>query len=213
MKQLSKLIICLALLAPFAASAQQWVEGTHYRVVERAQDRPADGKVEVMYVFWYGCPSCYNLETPLNRWLQDLPEYVDFKRIAASMAPSWRVHARAYYTAQSLDVVETMHPRMFRAIHLERNALGSPDAIAALFREHAGVDEETFRQAYNSFGVETRMRRGDQQTRRYRLGGVPAMVVNGRFVTDPGMAEGHEQMVRLVDYLARKEWEASANGD
>ena len=105
------LLIAVALLAtPFATTAQEWVEGRHYQAVPNPEAPRADGKITVSEFFWYGCPSCFAFEPHLTEWLKNKPEDVEFNRYAASLAQGWRLHARAYYTAESLGVVDQVDP-------------------------------------------------------------------------------------------------------
>ncbi len=205
------LLLAAALLAvTLPAAAQEWVEGRHYLPVPNPQEAREDGKIEVVEFFWYGCPSCYTFEPHLNEWLETKAADVEFTRYAASLAQPWRVHARAYYTAESLDVVDRVHGALFHAIHEDRNPLNTPEAIGEIFSDAADIDAETFQRAYDSFGVETRLRRGDQLARRYQLQGVPTVVVNGRWVTGPQAAQGYERLVSLVNHLVELERGAPA---
>lgn len=205
------LLLSVALLATtLPATAQEWVEGRHYQQVANPQDAREDGKIEVAEFFWYGCPSCYAFEPHLNQWLTTKAADVEFTRYAASLAQPWRVHARAYYTAESLGIVDQVHGALFRAIHEDRNPLNTPEAIGQVFADATGVDAEAFQRAYDSFGVETRLRRGDQLARRYQLQGVPTVVVNGRWVTGPQAAQGYERLISIVNHLVELERGAPA---
>lgn len=199
-----------ALLALPLSAAAQWAAGTHYEVLPEPPARP-DGRIEVVEAFWYGCPSCFNLEPHIKRWLATKPDDVQFTRVAASLNPGWRVHARAFYTADALGVVDKVHDALFNALHLQRDPLNTVDSIAAVFAEHAGTDPTEFRTAFGSFGVDARMRRGDQLVRRHRLNGVPAVIVNGRYLTDPGRARGFENVMQVVDHLIELERRAMAS--
>lgn len=198
------LVVSLLFALPAAAGAQ-WTEGQHFERLPAAQARADDGRIEVVEVFWYGCPSCYNLEIHVQRWLQSKPADTDFVRVAASLAPSWRVHARAYYTADALGVVDRVHQALFDALHLERNPLNTVESIASVFSEHAGIALDQFQPAFASFGVDARMRRGDQFTRRHLVSSVPTVIVNGRYRTDPGRARGYENVMQVVDHLIELE--------
>lgn len=204
MNKFSTLIALLLSLPGLALAQPQFVEGTHYQVVGQPSEQEEGGKIEVIEAFWYGCPSCFSFEPHLQRWEADKPDDVVLRRIAASMNPSWRVHARAYYTAEALDILDEAHDNLFRAIHIQRRPLTSVNALAEFFAEH-GVEEEAFRETYHSFSVETRMRRGDQLTRRYRLTGVPSIVVAGKYRTDASMARGYERLIQLIDFLVELE--------
>lgn len=205
-----------ALLAPLSVAAQapqQWLEGVHYDLVDVQYDAPEDGSIEVVELFWYGCGSCFQFEPHVERWLAAKPGDVRFVRVAATMAPAWRTHARAFYTAEQLDVVEQVHTEIFHALHVGRQALNDVGAFASLFTEHAGVDAAEFRRTWDSFGVETRVRRGDQFARRYQLTGVPAVIVAGKYRTNPSRANGYAELIQLIDHLVELERGGPAPAD
>lgn len=200
-----RVVIAAVLLALPLAVPAQWLEGVHYQRIDEPAEREPGAGIEVIEVFWYGCPSCNALEPHLTRWLEDKPDDVEFKRIAASLNPSWRTHARAYYTAEALDVVDEIHQQMFRAIHRQRRHMNDTGQLAELFQEHAGVDEETFLSTFNSFSVDTRARRGDHLVRQYRVTGTPTLIVNGKYRTGPSSAQGYAELIELLDHLVALE--------
>ncbi len=199
------LLLAAALLAlPFTAAAQ-WVEGEHYERVETPDKPREDGKIEVVEAFWYACPTCYNLEPFIERWLETKPDDVAFVRIHASLSPSWRIPARAFYAAESLGILDQVHRPLYDAIHIGRNALSDMDTIAHLFEENADVAPDAFRAAYSSFGVDRRMRQGDQRLRQFRVSGVPTLIINGKYRTTPSRAKGYRETIQLIDYLIEQE--------
>ena len=199
------MLIVAALLAPPFAAAAEWVEGVHYERVEVPDEARADDTIEVVEAFWYACPTCYNLEPHLERWLASKPDDVEFVRIHASLSPSWRIPSRAFYAAEALGVVDQVHRPLFDAIHIGRNALNDIETLATIFTEHAGVAREDFRKAYSSFAVDRRMRQGDQRLRQFRVQGVPTLIINGKYRTTPGRAQGYPQTIELIDYLIELE--------
>lgn len=199
------LLLSAALLAlPFAAVAQ-WVEGVHYDLVETPDQPRADGKIEVIEAFWYACPTCYNLEPLIERWLETKPDDVVFVRIHASLSPEWRIPARAFYAAESLGVLDQVHQPLYDAIHIGRNALNDVDTLARIFEANADVAPEAFRAAYSSFGVDRRMRQGDQRVRQFRITGVPTLIINGKYRTTASRARGYRETIQLIDYLIEQE--------
>lgn len=171
----------------------------------------APGQVEVLEFFWYGCPHCYRAEPAIEQWRENLPEGVVFRRIPATLSRGWVTMSQAYYTAEVLGVLESMHPAFFAAFHENGTMLANEDQLAAYFKEHAGVEEAAFREAFNSIQVSSRVQRADALSRRYRISGVPAMAVNGKYATNPEMARGYEKMVDTVDLLAK--WELQAQDE
>lgn len=187
------------------AAASRFREGQHYRVVTPAQPTSvAPGKVEVAEVFWYGCPHCYSLEPYIQRWKANAPPQAELVRVAASLNPSWQPHARLFYAAKALGVLDEAHTAAFRELHVNRNPLNTLDAQVE-FLGQFGVSEEQARDALTSFSVETELRRADTLVRRYRLTGVPAMVVNGKYVMGADTAGGPDALMELVNYLVALE--------
>jgi thiol:disulfide interchange protein DsbA len=93
---------------------------------------------------------------------------------------------------------------MFKAMHVQRRKMKSVKEVKALFAQH-GVSSEQFDNAFNSFAVDAKVRRTTDLTRRYGIEGVPALVINGKYVTDGVMAHGHDGMLQVTDYLISKE--------
>jgi len=161
-------------------------------------------KVEVAEVFWYGCPHCFNFDSYIERWRPTIAEYVTFVRVPAVWNPLLQFHARAFYTAEALGKGEEMHSEFFREIHERGNALDTEDKLVAFFGRF-GVDAETFKSTFDSFAVHTKLQRADELSRRYRIGSVPTMIVNGKYTTDGGKAGSYEALLELVNELTAAE--------
>ena len=154
--------------------------------------------------FWYGCQHCYTFEPHIEDWLGSKADYVEFVRIPAVFGENWLIHARAYYAAEQLGVLDTIHTPLFEAIHVKKRKLLTENALAAFFAEF-GTPDEAFRQAYNSFDVDTKARRAAAATRCYGITGTPAVIVNGKYRSSGRSAGSHQKLLKLVDYLADKE--------
>ena len=196
--------IVLAQTDPAPASGRFQL-GTHYQRLPAAQGTSSSpDQIEVAEVFWYGCPHCYTFDPYIENWLEDLPEDVSFVRIPAVWNALLQVHARAFYAAQALNVDNDVHAAFFREIHISRNGLDNLGALAEFFSRH-GIDADDFNSAYESFAVNTRMNRADELARRYRIGSVPTVVINGKYTTDAGMAGSYEDLMELIDELVAME--------
>ena len=64
---------------------------------------------------------------------------------------------------------------------------------------------EDFNKAWDSFTVSTGLQRAEQLTERYKVQGVPVIVLNGKYTTDVGMAGGPGQLLQLINDLAASE--------
>lgn len=191
----SFLLLALSVLS-LGAMAQQ---GDGYRVLS-AEPPAVDGPVEVLEFFWYGCGACYQFEPLVDAWKDDLDDGVVFNRVPAVLNPNWRLHGQAFYTAEALGVTETMHTRIFTAIHQERNFLQSQAAIRSLFVSN-GVSAEDFDEAWTSFAVDSQLRRAERLARQYQIRATPSIVVAEHYVSDPRTAGGLQELLQLTDRL------------
>jgi len=205
MKKIAMLFAAFSLMTVAGSGvAEVFTEGQHYERVTPPQPTASKDKVEVVEMFWYGCPHCYRLEPFVQRWLKTKPANVEFVRLPGVFRPSWEIHARAYYTAEALGVVDKVHVPMFEAIHEQKRNMDNEAAIMALFKEH-GVDEKDFKRVFNSFAVETKLRRARDMGGRYGANGVPTLIVNGKFRTGAQEAGGNARVFQVVDDLIKQE--------
>tara|TARA_R110002073_G_scaffold105178_1_gene238003 strand:+ start:1337 stop:1933 length:597 start_codon:yes stop_codon:yes gene_type:complete len=192
-------------IVPLAAqAADTFKEGEHYERITPEVATQADGKIEVVEVFWYGCHHCYSFEPDIKKWLKSKPDNVEFRRVPGVFARNWIPHARAYYTAEILGVTDAIHTPLFEAIHDEGKRIGDEDSLARFFAEH-GVAEADFREAYNSFSVDTKTRQALVASKEYGISGVPSVIVNGRYRTSARLAGTYENLLKIVDALVDKE--------
>jgi protein dithiol oxidoreductase (disulfide-forming) len=177
------------------------VAGTHYLVVDPKApvDAPA-GKVEVVEFFWYNCPHCSAFEPTLEAWLKRLPKDIAFRRVPIAFNESFAPQQRLYFALEAMGLVEKLHAKVFAAIHGERLNLTKSDAIAE-WVSRQGVDKAKFMDQYNSFTTATKANRATQLQNAYKLDGVPALGVGGRFLTDGPMAGNMDRALQIVESL------------
>lgn len=206
--------ILLWLATALPATATEYVAGKHYQVLDTPVRTATPEKIEVTEVFWYGCGHCFTFEPQLEQWEAGLGEDVVLTRSPAIWHPTMSLHARAYYTAKALGVLDELHPALFEAMNLKKNRLASEDAIAEIFTDH-GVDADSFHQTFNSFGVNSAVRQADARQRSYQISGTPEMIVDGKYRITARMAGGHQGMLAVADHLIALEREkrAAAGGD
>ncbi len=194
--------LVLLLLIPFAHA--DFEEGVQYQVVDNAQPTASGGKIEVLELFWYGCPHCYYLESELDAWLKNKPDDVVFVRVPAILGPSWELHARGFYTAELLGVTDKIHKPLFERIHKEKKQIRNLAQLKEFFVTQ-GVSAQDFENTYKSFAVITKTNRAKQAAGLYGIKGVPALVVNGKYRTSAGAAGSNKGMLEVVDFLVERE--------
>ncbi|HWP19251.1 MAG TPA: thiol:disulfide interchange protein DsbA/DsbL [Burkholderiaceae bacterium] len=196
----------VALVAP-AARAQAPQAGTDYVVLKQPQSTSAPGKIEVIEFFWYGCPHCNRFEPLLEPWVKKLPADVSFRRVPVAFREEFVVHQRIYYALEALGQLDAMHRKVFHAIHVERNPLNKAEAVADFMAKN-GLDRTKFLEAFNSFGVQAKVRQASQLAEGYKIDGVPALAVGGRYWTSGALTGSLERSLLVADHLiglARKQ--------
>jgi len=196
--------------------SSEWKAGVNYDVISPAQPTTvAPGKVEVLEVFWLGCPHCYALEPYIRQWLKNKPAYIEFVRVPVMWGPVHRAHAQLFYTLESLgrdDLVE----KVFAYMHNVEDQSGSESVLFSNSKEDTlkqqegwavqnGVSGDAFEKAYNSFYVGTQVQQADEITQDYEVQGVPFIAVDGRFSTDVGKAGSEDKLISVINFLAA--WE------
>ena len=183
--------------------AANFVAGKDYTVVANPGKVQVPGKIEVREFFWYGCPHCYRLEPHLQAWLRKIPKDVNFVRTPAAMNPVWEQGARGYYVSEVLGVRKKTHLPLFHAIHANGQQIFDQNSQAKFFVKY-GVPEAKFNSMFNSFAITSKVAQAKQLAQQYQLSGVPAVVVNGKYVV-----QGEDAKVtQVISYLVEKERKA-----
>ncbi|HFC54476.1 MAG TPA: thiol:disulfide interchange protein DsbA/DsbL [Gammaproteobacteria bacterium] len=190
------------------APAAEYREGVDYERVEPPLPTTSGDKVEVMELFWYGCPHCYDFDPYVKRWLMRKPADVEFIHVPAVFNKLWELHAQAFYTAKALGISGKMHDALFDAIHQGGRRFPTPASLQLLFAEY-GVSKEDFFKAFDSFAVKSQVKRAIQMTKNSGIDGVPAMIVNGKYRVGASNARSYAEMLKVVDYLVGKEKSAA----
>jgi thiol:disulfide interchange protein DsbA len=189
------------------ADEPSYSEGIDYAVIADPQPVADDGTVEVVELFWYGCPHCYDFEPYLKGWLKTKPAKVKFVRIPAIFNnPLWQLHATAFYTAEVLGIGDKIHDDLFNAIHRDGKPMRTREELADFFAKY-GVSKEEFNNTFDSFTVQVKVQRAADLTRKYEITGVPSLIVNGKYRL---MGATFEDNLKILDYLVKKELKSAA---
>lgn len=194
--------IALALLS-FAAQAQLAV-GRDYALIDPAQPTDTPTKIEVTEFFSYACPHCADLEPYVVKWAAKLPADVVLKRVPVGFNnPFYQLMARFYYTLEAIGEGKRLDAAVFSAIH-EKGLKLIDDKSLMDWVTAQGVDAKTFSDAYSSFGVMSKVKRADQLAQAAKIRGVPALVVDGRYLVVGQNVKSHAEMLALTDKIIDK---------
>lgn len=195
------------LLLACVTQAQEvtFVAGKDYKILSTPAPVADPSRIEVVEVFWYGCPHCRNLNPLITQWEKQLADDVSFELLPSAGNRASRVHAKAFYAARALGVKDTMHDALFNALALDKKPLGTEDRMIEFFVAQTDVDESTVRKVFGSVGIQTRVEAAYKRAIAYQAQYVPALVINGKYRVDSGDAGSFPRMLAIADYLIDKE--------
>ena len=203
-KAIRTFLTLAALLPMLALAAESFQEGKHYIKLDTPVQTQVKGKVEVAEAFWYGCPHCLTLETYLVPWKNKLPEYTSFRKVPALFSRVWKTHGQLYFTLETLNVSQSVHDDVFVSVQKEGRRLTTQEDMTKFASEH-GISPDTFNKTFKSFGVKNKMRQADKMIRGSRITGVPALIINGKYIVSASEAGSVENMFKVADFLIEKE--------
>jgi thiol:disulfide interchange protein DsbA len=215
----SPIAAAIAATTPAAAGSlpSKWQPGKHFAPLPAAQPvSVAPGEVEVVEIFWYGCGHCFTLEPLLENWeKKGKPDYVKLIRMPVVWNEVTREDARLFYTLEALGKLDALNLPVFRELHVNRRPLTivagnrvdteATERRAREFLTANGVSAEDFGKTYRSFAIENKIRQAETLSRRYQADHTPMVVVQGKYMTDVGMAGGPQAFFELIDDLAARE--------
>lgn len=185
--------------------ATQYREGLHYKHIKPEQPYQADkGKVEVVEMFFYACPHCYELEEKVTTWVKAHKDSVQLKRMPAIVGPTWVSQAKAYYIAEELGILSETHKKFFDSIHKQGQEYYNDYTIQKFFMEQ-GVSQQAYYKASHSAVVAEKLSQARIMTVKYGLRGVPAFIVNGKYKTAPFYTRNYDDMFQVLDQLVDNE--------
>jgi thiol:disulfide interchange protein DsbA len=181
-----------------------------YTPITPPQPTEDAGKIEVLEFFSYGCPHCAEFYPLLSAWVAKQPGDVVIKKVPITFGrAAWANIARLYYTLEVTGDLHRLDGEIFKAIHVERQNLMEEKALAEWVAKK-GVDPKKFAETYSSFGVMSRVKRGDQMAQAYKIQGVPAIAVEGKFLV--GGKDFEETLATADKLIAQARAEKAGKG-
>jgi len=190
-------------LASLSNSHAEIVEGRDYTVLTNPQPTLKDDSIEVIEFFWYGCPHCNHLHPHIKAWLGTIPDDVYFSFIPGILRSNWVSGAKIFYAMATIGATEILHDRVYEAIHRDKINLAN-ESVLFDWVEKQGVEREKFENAYKSFAVQNHVAKSTQMTRQYQLTGVPALVIDGRYMTSGKRGGTPQETIMILEKIIDK---------
>jgi thiol:disulfide interchange protein DsbA len=174
----------------FTVAMPAFAQGAAFTPITPAQPTEDASKIEVLEFFSYGCPHCADFNPVLTAWAAKLPSDVVVKKVPITFGrAAWANIAKLYYALEITGDLNRLEADVFRAIHGERVNLFDERTLTEWVVKK-GVDAKKFGETFNSFGVMSKVKRADQMAQAYKISGVPALAIEGKFlIGDMGFNE------------------------
>ena len=194
------------------ASTDGLIEGRDYALVKDPEPwKPLNGKIEVVEVFGYVCPACAAFDPLVTAWKARLPADVRFNYVPAPFGPEWNPYAKAFYVAESLNLVDKSHSELIKQIHVTQAMPGEGDKpdeqkIADFYGKY-GANPKEFLSTMNSFSVSGQVNRGRNFMMKTGANSTPTLIVNGKYRVT---GNNFEDILRIASGLIARERAAAA---
>ncbi|GAK87915.1 periplasmic thiol:disulfide interchange protein DsbA [Vibrio ponticus] len=187
-----------SLVMAFSVQATTFTEGDYYTVI----DQPKADKPTVTEYFSFYCPHCYQFESIVKNLKPALADDVTFEKVHVGFMGGAMAEpmVKAYATMVQLQVEDTMIPKMFEQIHILRKAPQNEAELRQVFTDN-GVSSNAFDLAYNSKAVEQKLAEYNERFSNSTLRGVPAVVVNDKYIVVANKIKSFDEYNQLVNYL------------
>ena len=196
--------IALTLFSLALPAQAELVIGRDYVVLNPVQPTDDPAKIEVIEFFSYGCPHCSDLNPAAMKWAAKLPADVAFKRIPVGFNnPFYQLMAKLYYALEAIGELQRLDSEAFDAIHNKGLRLIDDKSVLE-WVSGQGVDAKKFSDAFKSFGVISKAKRADQMAQSSKIQGVPALLVDGRYLVVGKDVKSHDGLLALTDQVIGK---------
>lgn len=183
------------------AQAALFKSGKDFLTLDRPLATEAGaGKVEVIEFFWYSCPHCHAFEPAFGQWVKNAPKDVVVRRIPVSFRDDFAPQQRLFFTLEALNLLDSLHVKVFHAVHVEKQPLNTDASILA-WAQKQGVDKAKFEETYKSFGVASKLKRAVQLQNEFKVEGVPSLGIAGRYYTDGSLAGNMDRALKVAESL------------
>lgn len=177
----------------------QLTAGKEFLILDNPQPPANPAKIEVIEFFYYGCPYCNEALPLIVKWLPTLPADVQYRRVPVVRPDKWAPMARTYYTLEAIGQLH-LHRHVFDTIHVDGLTLSDEKEMFS-WAERNHIDRQKFIDTYRSAEVTAKVARAQELTELFLISGIPAFVIDGKYLTTSGRLTGMNQLVPTVDLL------------
>jgi thiol:disulfide interchange protein DsbA len=200
-RRLLRLLAASSLFAP-ALSYAELKEGVDFELVANAAPPPLGNEpVRIIEFFNYSCPACNSWYQDFEKWIETKPEYALWERTPLEFRRSLGLYARLHYVLEAFGRDEDVYAHVFKAIHQERELLNSTERVAAWLADKHDMNEDDVLEAFDSFSVNTKLKRARRRAEKFGITGTPSIVVANRYLLVPSSLGSKSRLFSVLTEL------------
>lgn len=177
--------------------------GREYQELNPPRPVSSGERIEVIEFFYYGCPICYESQPHIARWLMRAGPGIVMLRVPAVFTESSESFARTFYTLGAMNQIARLHWPLYDNHHFDGKQLNEEKNVLEWISGN-GVDSARFKELWHSDEVKAQIEAAKKALETYDVKGVPAFVIDGKYVTSARMAGSVPGMMRVVEYLVQR---------
>jgi thiol:disulfide interchange protein DsbA len=154
----------------------------------------------VIEFFAYQCPHCYKLEKFADAWKKKNAGKVQFRSVPTDLGrKEFSSFMIVHHSAEKLGLLDSAIPALFNRLHEQKKAFASLDE-AVDFLVSLGASEQDAKKAIeDQEAVKTAIDESFRLLSKYKITGVPAILVNHRYKFDVTKAGGYDKVFEVVE--------------
>lgn len=201
---MKKIILTILLFISTTVFSVEPQPGVNFKQTREIIATDSPGKIEVIEMFWYGCIHCYNFDPYLDKWADNLPDDIVFKRVPAIPRKDWVPMAKAYFALETLELDHKLHEKLFDAIHKDK-IIDTSSELSAInwIAVHGKKDLNQVKDAFNSFSMKSKLSNAYKMFKAAGATGVPAIIIDGKYLTSTTMAGGEKNALKIMNYIIK----------
>lgn len=202
---LGAIILCVC----GATAGQTMLKGSDFQRLSPPRPVATGDKIEVIEFFYYGCPVCYEFQPHLSRWLIRTPDQISIRRVptlpseGSEGLEGWVRFARLHYTLEALGQIARLHWPIYDNFHFDGVQLNDEKVMVDWVSKN-GIDRDKFLAIYRSREIQAKLDEVRKLMVTHDVRSVPAMVIDGKYLSTARMAGGTRQLIQVVDTLVRQ---------
>ena len=200
---LKKILLFYLLFSSLLFANEEFIEGVDFQLIlddPSSYVQKQNDKIQVVEAFWYGCPHCYIFDEYLSKWELKNENDIEFVNMPVVFNKPWLLHARVFYTFKKFDNYSELHQNFFYAFHEQQRKFNSIETIMNFF-DSQNIDVEKAKEILLSDEVSKKVQEANYMLETYKIGSVPAIVINNKYKISGSMAKTYDRMIEISEYI------------